>query len=58
MAGSRQVTQAERDEAKEFEIFRGLKPSEIFLLLKIAKTVEFDAEEVILREGAVGETSI
>jgi CRP/FNR family transcriptional regulator, cyclic AMP receptor protein len=51
----RQATQAERDEAKEFEIFRGLKPSEIFLLLKIAKTVEFDTEEVILREGAVGE---
>jgi CRP-like cAMP-binding protein len=51
----RQATQAERDEAKEFEIFRGLKPSEIFLLLKIAKTVEFDAEEVILREGAIGE---
>ena len=51
----RQVTQAERDQAKEFEIFRSLAPSEIFLLLKIAKTVEFDVEEVILREGAVGE---
>lgn len=51
----RQVTQAERDQAKEFEIFHGLSPSEIFLLLKIAKTVEFDAEEVILKEGAIGE---
>jgi hypothetical protein len=51
----RQVTQAEREEAKEFEIFHGLSPSEIFLLLKIAKTVEFDAEEVILKEGAIGE---
>lgn len=51
----RQVTQSERDEVKKFEIFRGLKPAEIFLLLKIAKTVEFDAEEVILREGSVGE---
>lgn len=51
----RQVTQSERDEAKEFEIFKGLTPAEIFLLLKIAKTVEFDTEEVILREGAIGE---
>jgi CRP/FNR family cyclic AMP-dependent transcriptional regulator len=51
----RQVTQSERDEVKEFEIFRGLTPSEIFILLKIARTIEFDAEEVILREGAVGE---
>jgi hypothetical protein len=51
----RQITQSERDEVKEFEVFRGLKPSEIFLLLKAAKTVEFDPEEVILREGAVGE---
>lgn len=51
----RQVTQSERDEAKEFEIFQGLKPAEIFLLLKIARTVEFDIEEIILQEGAVGE---
>jgi hypothetical protein len=50
-----EVTQSERDEAKAFEIFRGLKPSEVFLLLKAARTVEFDAEEVILREGTVGE---
>ena len=49
------VTTSERDEAKDFEIFRGLSPSEVFLLLKAARTVEFDAEEVILREGAVGE---
>ncbi len=49
------VTQSERDEVKDFEIFRGLKPSEVFLLLKAARTLEFDAEEVILREGAVGE---
>ncbi len=51
-----EVTTSERDEAKEFEIFRGLKPSEIFLLLKVARTVELDAEEVVLREGAVGES--
>lgn len=51
----RQVTQSERDEAGSFDIFRGLKPAEIFLLLKIARTVEFDAEEIILQEGAVGE---
>ncbi len=50
-----EVTQSERDEAKEFEIFRGLKPSEIFLLLKTAKTIEFEPEEIILREGAIGE---
>jgi len=51
-----QVTQSERDEAKTFEIFRGLKPSEILLLLKFARTLEFEAEEVILREGSVGES--
>ncbi len=51
----RQVTQSERDEAGTFDIFHGLKPAEIFLLLKIARTVEFDEEEIILREGAVGE---
>ncbi|MEW6185797.1 MAG: cyclic nucleotide-binding domain-containing protein [Thermodesulfobacteriota bacterium] len=51
----REVTRSERDEAKDFEIFQGLKPAEIFLLLKTAKTVEFEPEEVILREGAIGE---
>lgn len=51
----REVTRSERDEAKDFEIFRGLKPAEVFLLLKTAKTVEFEPEEVILREGAIGE---
>ena len=50
-----EVTKSERDEAKEFEIFHGLKPAEIFLLLKTAKTIEFEPEEVILREGAIGE---
>jgi CRP/FNR family transcriptional regulator, cyclic AMP receptor protein len=50
-----EVTKSERDEVKEFEIFRGLTPSEVFLLLKAARTIEFDTEEVILREGAVGE---
>lgn len=52
----RDVTTSERDEAKDFEIFRGLTSSEVFLLLKAARTVEFDAEEVILREGAIGES--
>lgn len=51
----REVTQSEKDQAKEFDIFQGMKPAEIFLLLKVAKTVEFDSEEVILREGAIGE---
>lgn len=50
-----EVTQSERDEAREFEIFHGLKPAEIFLLLKAAKTLEFEPEEIILREGAIGE---
>ncbi|MHC1745275.1 MAG: Crp/Fnr family transcriptional regulator [Syntrophobacteraceae bacterium] len=50
-----QVTQSERDEAGTFDIFHGLKPAEIFLLLKIARTVEFDTEEIILQEGTVGE---
>jgi len=50
-----EVTTSERDEVKDFEIFRGLSPSEVFLLLKAARTIEFDAEEVILREGTVGE---
>lgn len=50
----RQVTKSERDEAKEFDVFRGLEPAEVFLLLKSAKTVSFDAEETILREGAIG----
>lgn len=50
-----EVTKSERDEVKDFEIFRGLKPSEVFLLLKAARTIEYDTEEVILREGAVGE---
>ena len=50
-----EVTQSERDEAKEFEIFRGLKPSEIYLLLKTAKTIDFEPEEIVLREGAIGE---
>jgi CRP-like cAMP-binding protein len=50
-----QVTQSERDEARDFEIFHGLNPAEIFLLLKAARTVEFEPEEVILREGAIGE---
>jgi CRP-like cAMP-binding protein len=32
-----------------------MKPSEILLLLKVAKTIEFEPEEVILQEGAIGE---
>ena len=50
----RQVTKSERDEAKEFDVFRGLEPAEVFLLLKSARTVAFDAEETIIREGAIG----
>jgi len=50
-----EVTQSERDDAKVFEIFHGLNPAEIYLLLKAAKTIEFEPEEIILREGAIGE---
>lgn len=51
----KEVTQSERDEAKDFEIFSDLKPSEVFLILKVARTIEFDAEEVIFAEGSIGE---
>lgn len=51
----KEVTQSERDEAKDFEIFSDLKPSEVFLILKVARTIEFDAEEVIFTEGSIGE---
>lgn len=51
----KEVTQSERDEAKGFEVFRDLKPSEVFLLLKVARTIEYDAEEVIFSEGSIGE---
>ena len=29
-------------------------PGEVFILLKTARTVEFDAEQTILRQGEVG----
>jgi hypothetical protein len=51
----REVNASERDEAKSFEIFRGMTPGEVFILLKAARTVEFDAEQTILRQGEVGE---
>jgi hypothetical protein len=51
----REVNQSERDEATSFEIFRGMTPAEVFVLLKAARTVEFDAEETILHQGQVGE---
>ena len=51
----REVTASERDEVKSFEIFRGMTPGEVFILLKAARTVEFDAEQTILRQGEVGE---
>jgi len=50
-----EVTETERREAKDFEIFRGLTPAEVLFLLKIARTVEFEPEEVVLREGEIGE---
>ncbi len=50
-----ELTESESEQAKEFEIFQGLKPSEISALLEAARTIEFDAQEVILREGEVGE---
>ncbi|MEP0775288.1 MAG: cyclic nucleotide-binding domain-containing protein [Acidobacteriota bacterium] len=50
-----EVTETERREAREFEVFRGLTPAEVLVLLKIARTVEFEPEEVVLREGEIGE---
>jgi CRP-like cAMP-binding protein len=50
----REITRSERDEIKEFEIFKGLKPVEISQLMGIAKSVELEPEEVILKEGAIG----
>ena len=32
-----------------------MTPSEVFVLLKIARTIQFDTEQVILREGAIGD---
>lgn len=49
-----EVTRSERDEAKEFDVFHGMEPAEVFLLLKSAKTISFDTEETILREGSIG----
>ena len=51
----REVSASEREDAREFEIFRDFKPAEIFILLKIANTLEFDPGEVILKEGTIGE---
>ncbi len=51
----REVTASERDEVGSFEIFRGMTPGEVFILLRAARTVEFDAEQTILRQGEVGE---
>lgn len=50
-----EVTETERREAGEFEVFRGLQPAEVWVLLKIARTVEFEPEEVVMREGEIGE---
>jgi hypothetical protein len=51
----REVTASERDEVTSFEVFRGMTPGEVFILLKAARTVEFDVEQTILRQGEVGE---
>jgi hypothetical protein len=51
----REVTASERDEVASFEIFRSMTPGEVFILLRAARTVEFDAEQTILRQGEVGE---
>jgi CRP/FNR family transcriptional regulator, cyclic AMP receptor protein len=51
----REVSQAEYEEAREFEIFRDLENDEVDSLLDIATTLEFDPCEVILKEGTIGE---
>jgi len=52
----REVSEAEREEAKEFDIFRDLNDDEILAIMDIADSVEFDTGQVILREGTVGES--
>lgn len=52
----RQVSQEEYDEAKEFEIFRDLTEEEVFALMEISTTQDFDAGQIILKEGAIGES--
>jgi CRP/FNR family transcriptional regulator, cyclic AMP receptor protein len=51
----REVSQAEYEEAKEFDIFRDMENDEVNSLLDIAATLEFDPCEVILKEGTIGE---
>jgi CRP/FNR family transcriptional regulator, cyclic AMP receptor protein len=51
----RKVSDAEHEEAKEFEIFRDLEHDEVDSLLDVATTLEFDPCEVILKEGTIGE---
>lgn len=50
------VTQSDRDLVQGFDVFRNLSPTEISSLLEIAHTIEFDIEEIILREGNIGES--
>lgn len=52
----RSVTRSDRDLATESDIFRGMNQEEIGLILRIARTVEFDTEEIILREGNIGDS--
>jgi CRP-like cAMP-binding protein len=40
----------------ETELFRDLKPEEIRNVLKIARHVEFEAEDIIMSEGDFGDT--
>ncbi|MBP7868369.1 MAG: cyclic nucleotide-binding domain-containing protein [Acidobacteria bacterium] len=49
------VTQSDRDHLRGFDIFNDLTPEETQLIISIARVVEFDSEETILRKGAVGE---
>ena len=51
----RKVSEAEYEDAKEFEIFRDFESDEVDALLDAGATLEFDPCEVILKEGTIGE---
>lgn len=49
------MSEAEYEDAKEFEIFRDFESDEVDALLDAGATLEFDPCEVILKEGTIGE---
>lgn len=52
----REVSEAEYEEAREFEIFRDISEVGVLSIMNIATTVEFDTGQIILKEGTIGES--